>query len=331
MGDVINRFADAYRAYSRAKAGIPEQEQAAQAAATNDLLKRAQLAQLAQQMGFAPGREARADALSEATIEQARAHAGYYDRPKPTAPTKAVERTVDLGDRIRTYFTDGTQSEEPKGAAPKAPGSGGDDGGAAANPFNVRDSKGNTRLVVRDKSAPGGLRFVDNIGGESIGPGPTADMRNVEYQAEAIEPAFALVRNSLSNLKKASAGLGGSVKGMIPGTDSNFAKTHFQKQATALLGAIVARQAGEGSRMSDEDRKAYSTAATIVDNQLLLPGGIEEAELRLNEVHALLGAIQARRRGIGASGAQPAAPAAGGVSPNVQRILDLMKARNGGR
>lgn len=47
-------------------------------------------------------------------------------------PTKQIERTVDLGDRIRTIYTDGTTSEEPKGAAPRASGSGSDGEGSEA-------------------------------------------------------------------------------------------------------------------------------------------------------------------------------------------------------
>jgi len=153
-------------------------------------------------------------------------------------------------------------------------------------------------------------------------------MRNVEYQSQAVEPAFALVQQSLDTLKQATEGFGSSVAGMIPGTDANWAKKHFQDQAKALLGAIVARQAGEGSRLSDEDRVAYSQASTIVNNTILLPGGVEDAQKRLSEAKQLIDTVIQRRRGGGV--VAPGTPSGGGgVSPNVQRVLDLIRQRQG--
>jgi len=136
----------------------------------------------------------------------------------------------------------------------------------------------------------------------SISVGKTAEMRNMEYQAGAVAPAFDLMEQSLNNLEKTTESIGGKLKGILPGTDSYYAKDRFQKQAIALAGAIVARQAGEGSRLSDEDRRAYSKATTLVNDLILLPGGIKEARDRLTEARALIDEVQ-QRRSIAGTGA----------------------------
>lgn len=183
-------------------------------------------------------------------------------------------------------------------------------GSLAANPFNVEDEQGNTRLAVRIKG--GGLKFVDEIGGTKVAPGPTVEQRNMEIQAAAVEPAFELVNKSLDTLEQATSGVFGKVGGVVPGTSANYAKTRFQDQAKALLGAIVARQSGEGSRLSDEDRRAYSRAATLVNNMILLPGGVAEARARLRDVEALLTNVIARRRGSGTALGSTAQPTTSG-------------------
>lgn len=130
---------------------------------------------------------------------------------------------------------------------------------------------------------------------EGMTPPPTAEMRNTDYQAQALTPAFESMKESLKVLKGQMGGFAGSVKAVTPGTDAYWAKDAFITKAKALAGAITARMAGEGSRLSDEDRVAYSRASAIVDNMILLPGGVQEAERRLTEVQQLLEQIQARR------------------------------------
>lgn len=137
-----------------------------------------------------------------------------------------------------------------------------------------------------------------------LAPPPTSDMRNNAYQAGAIEPAFDLVSRSLDNFEKEQKG-SGLISQMIPGTAAFYAKDHYITQARALLGAIVARQAGEGSRLSDEDRVAYSQAAGLVNSTLSLPGGAAEARKRMNEARKLLDSIQSRRAISGAGAGAP--------------------------
>lgn len=342
--DALAALARSFINNEREKRGIAGTERVAQEAATSDLVQRAKLAQAAQTLGFGQSDHDLDTRYKESLIRQNEAHANYYETPKRVPPTKQVERTVDLGNRVEYVYTDGSREVKPKGAVPGSGGAGKNEGDYAANPFIVKDQYGNDRLAVRVKG--GKLEYVNDIGGDPVRPGPTADMRNVDYQGQAVEPAFELVRGSLANLKKAmDDSMAPAVAGMIPSTNVNFAKSHFQEQARALLGAIVARQAGEGSRMSDEDRTAYSQASAIVNNLLLLPGGVEEAEKRMAEVEGLLKTVTQRRRNPPMFGpsADPTAPLGGPpgsakpgatpgkVSPNVQRILDLMRARNGGR
>lgn len=308
MGIDLSKLAQVYLKREEDRTGVTAQNQAAQQQQLADLVKRAQLRKLVQELDLAPAEQASQIDLRTAQTEAARALAGQRETPRPM---KSIERTVDMGDRVRIIHTDGTVTEEPKGAAPRraGSGSGGADGGVAANPFNVTDAQGNVRLAVRDKHAPGGIRFVNDIGGTRIGPGPTAEQRNTEYQAQAVEPALALVSQSLDEFGKSiEGGLPGGPSAMIPGTDAYYAKTKFQEQAKALLGAIVARQAGEGSRLSDEDRKSYSQAATIVNNVLTLPGGVDAAKVRLQQVTELLSQVMQRRK-LGSSGVgNPTAP-----------------------
>lgn len=130
---------------------------------------------------------------------------------------------------------------------------------------------------------------------EGMTPPPTAEMRNTDYQAQALTPAFESMKESLNVLKGHIGGFTGAASAAIPGTDAYWAKSAFVDKTKALAGAITARMAGEGSRLSDEDRVAYSRASAIVDNMILLPGGVQEAERRLTEVQQLLEQIQARR------------------------------------
>ncbi len=307
---MLTRLAEVYMRRERDRTGVTARDQGAQQAQLADLVKKAQLRKLLQDMELAPAEQQSQIDLRGAQTDAAKALAGQRETPKAT---KSVERTIDMGDRVRIIYTDGTVAEEPKGAAPRAPG--GDDGGAfAANPFQVTDRAGNVRLAVRVKG--GGYQFVNDIGGTPVAPGPTAEQRNVEFQSQAVEPALNLVESSLNGFADSIAGgLPGGPSAMIPGTDAYFAKTKFQEQAKALLGAIVARQAGEGSRLSDEDRKAYSQAATVVNNLITLPGGVEAARTRLGEVKQLLDVVMARRRGgaqapVAPGGAAPTAPSA---------------------
>ena len=311
LGSALNEVARIWFAQQREKLGINQAERDATAAADESALRRAQAARTLADMETPEERAAKIDYV-KAQAEQARAHGEYYTTPKQA---KAIERTTDLGDRVLITYTDGSTEERSKGAAPKAPGTGGGSG-AAANPFNMTDaSTGDTRPVVRGKD--GQLHFVTQVDGVNVGAGPTADQRNADTQAQAVEPAFELVQQSLNTLKKvADASTFGTATGLVPGTDVAWAKSHFQDQAKALLGAIVARQAGEGSRLSDEDRVAYSHATAIVNNMLLLPGGIEEAQKRMDEVKALLANIIQRRRGGGVT-TMGAAPG-GSVPPRTQ-------------
>lgn len=311
---LLTRLAQVFLRREEDRVGATAARQADQQAQLQDLVRQAQLRKLVQDLELAPAAQQSEIELRGAQADAARALAGQRELPKPA---KSVERTIDLGDKVRVIHTDGTITEEPKGAAPRAAGDS-SDGAFAANPFQVRDPQGNIRLAVRVRG--GGFQFVDEIGGTQVGPGPTAEQRNVEFQSEAVEPALALVESSLDEFSRSVAGgLPGGPSAMIPGTQAYFAKTKFQEQAKALLGAIVARQAGEGSRLSDEDRRAYSQAATVVNNVITLPGGVEAARVRLAEAKALLDSIIARRRGgaqsaPGAAPTQPGAPAAGGGS-----------------
>lgn len=343
---LLVRIARAVMARERQKLGIPQQEQRAELVDADVDLKRAQAAHFlsgGNRRGVTPpsvgsfedfvlrkyGPNPTPQQIAEARAEWAASgQPPQREAAPPTNLEAQAAAALARGDN-ETYQRLLRVRKEMGQADDKPSGTDSADGAFASNPFLVTDAKGNQRLAVRVKG--GGYKFVEEIGGEKVGPGPTADMRNVEYQSQAVEPAFELVGKSLDTLEQATRGIGGKITGAIPGTQAYYAKTRFQDQARALLGAIVARQAGEGSRLSDEDRKAYSQAATLVNNLVLLPGGVEEARSRLNDAKMLLDQVMQRRRGGGvtAPGAPPSQP--GELDPAVQRILDMIRSRNAGQ
>lgn len=322
---ILAAIARAYFARERQRLGITAEERATRESDTGDLVKRAQLAHLAQQMGFAPAEQELHTRLTEAQIRN-------LDEPNRLPPVPKVASPFHVTDEhgnvtVVTPQSDGTYTQTllhhiGKAAPPHSGKGGAGGGGLAANPFTMTDETGRQRSVARIKG--GGLQFVDEISGVKVGPGPTAEMRNTEYQGAAMEPAFTLVRASLDNFEQASkGGLPGAPSAMVPGTDAYYARSRFVDQAKALLGAIVARQAGEGSRLSDEDRRSYSQAAALVNGSLLLPGGIEEARTRIDQAETLLANVQQRRK---LSGGGMLQPDGGGAAPphpaDVDGLLD---------
>lgn len=300
FGDIVRT---AWLDRERARLGLPSREQEAaarakreQAAAlqeSNLETARLQRAQIQQNMGLQPEltRLRSETALAQAEAARTRAEQGTPGTLRPVM-NDAGEITGFYDEKtgeIKTDVPSGLRTR-PKAAAPQG----------TVRLVNTTDEQGNPiQRAVRLQE------------GQEFGPAPTAEMRNTEYQSGAVEPAFALVRASLDNFKKASeGGLPGAPSAMIPGTDAYFAKDHFTTQAKALLGAIVARQAGEGSRLSDEDRVAYSQAASLVNGALLLPGGPEEAEKRVNEAEKLILQVMERRKAIGAGRGSAGAPVA---------------------
>jgi hypothetical protein len=272
--------------------------------------------------------EARAAAESASGLETA-----ALSRERTRAEIAGMPGEQDLTRRLREAQIRNYDEQ------PRQPQPGGDAYLSSLDPTQLAEYVRRKKMVAEATRGPegqsGSVRLVnttDEAGnpiqravrlqeGQEFGPSPTAEMRNTEYQSGAVEPAFELVRQSLQSFKQAAAGgLPGAPSAIIPGTDAYFAKSRFQDQAKALLGAIVARQAGEGSRLSDEDRVAYSQAASLVNGALMLPGGIEEAEARVGEAQRLIEDVMARRKAVGAghplTGAAPSRPA--GVPPDAQ-------------
>lgn len=295
---ILARLAQAYMERERQRVGIPQEQQAAREAETVDLMRRAQAARIAQQMEMAPAEQSSEIDLRSAQTDYYRAGAGARETPK--AGTPHYERDAAGNVTAVVPQPDGTFKQTPVGAIGTPQREPVDRPGAMDMPMWVTNKKTGEQAFVPKSEVLANPALY--------GQAATADMRNTEYQAGAVEPALNLVKASLDEFEKASAGgLPGAPSAMIPGTAAYFAKSRFQDQAKALLGAIVARQAGEGSRLSDEDRVAYSQASTLVNSTLMLPGGIEEARGRLLQAEHLLNTIL-RRRKLAGAGAEPGAP-----------------------
>lgn len=90
VGDVLNRLAAAFIMRERDKSGATAADAASSAATDNSLLKRAQLAQIAQHMQLAP-------ALQKATIDQMGARSDNLRTPKPASVGDAIPVVDDNG------------------------------------------------------------------------------------------------------------------------------------------------------------------------------------------------------------------------------------------
>ncbi len=139
--------------------------------------------------------------------------------------------------------------------------------------------------------------------GQTFAKAPTTEQVNTSAYESAVGPAFGRMRKSLERYKGArergigGTGLGGGVMTAIPTSQANFALKAFVDQSKALA-ANTARLAGEGSRLSDEDRRAYAAFQSIVDELpfILNEGAVDEAFLRLDQAEELLGEIMTRRQ-----------------------------------
>lgn len=204
-------------------------------------------------------------------------------------------QTTRLGDRPRSIRTS-------TGVAPDAP---------LGSPFEL-DVNGEKKVFFRTKS---GVRPAGEVVPGATGLGRTAEQRNIEYHAGAVEPVFATVDEALKGLEDASGGPMGALPSAVPGTDAYWARRQYQDLAQNLLSTIVARQAGEGSRLSDQDRAAYAQAISVVRSTILLPGGVAQARKRLDLARKLLAEVESRRQGkpqanVPAPGGKPGGPPA---------------------
>jgi hypothetical protein len=131
-----------------------------------------------------------------------------YDAPEPK-PQKAVERTVDFGNMIRTYFTDGTTKEEPKGAPPSSRASGGKI--ADMSPAVARLAEGIAArydanpLVRRYQIAAEGLDFTKRL---DINSKSSADDQGLIYAyAKAMDPESAVREGEYASIQKYAGSL----------------------------------------------------------------------------------------------------------------------------
>lgn len=247
-----------------------------------------------------PGEREQRSRLVEAQIRN-------YDEPNRVQQADAWSVTPDGKHRINRVSGEVVPIDIPGGVG-KAPGE-----GKMGRPYPAMIG-GKLVYVDPDTRQP--------IPGMT--PPPTAEMRNTDYQSQALTPAFESLKESLNVLKGVTGGFFDNAAAAIPGTGGYWAKDSFVTKAKAFAGAITARMAGEGSRLSDEDRVAYSKASAIVDNMILLPGGVQEAERRLNEVQQLLEGIQARRNRAagGFDTNRPDADPGGGATTTVRNAAE---------
>lgn len=281
---------------SRRSHGLPTREENLAALAEQELARRKALADagLTEARAAAlPRQQEMAEETHAAQMKNYASMADYRNREKiPTPPgVGSVGQYVEglktrLGRDLTPEELLQAQTDWDKASSSSSGGA----GGMAISPYVATDDEGN--LAVYDKKTGKAI--------PGMHPPPTSEMRNTEYQGQSLEPAFQMLQHSLDTLEET---LGGDqvgwmdrAKGMVPSTQAYYAKDNFNRAARAFAGAILARMSGEGSRLSDEDRVAYSNAAAIVNDIILLPGGIQESRRRLNQALELLKGIQERRK-----------------------------------
>jgi hypothetical protein len=277
----------------RREAGMPTRRENIEAMARADLERRKALADagisetdLATKQGLLSNQPAE--------FEQGAAESGALVSQRE-ASTAASTAAADLSRRKLTdplEVSGGASLMTPEGQIV----------GTAPKQFDPRGGGQTYKIDTVDEHGNAVQRIVRGEPGMEWPKGPTAEARNMEIQGAAVDPAFETMLGALDALEQTMGGdqpgIMDRAAGVLPGTDTYWAKDNFIKSARALAGAIVARQAGEGSRLSDEDRRAYSEAAAVVNNLILLPGGITEARRRLTEIRKLLANIQARRKAV---------------------------------
>ena len=198
---------------------------------------------------------------------------------------------------------------------------GGGGGGAVVRVFSGYDQQGAPQETFVPRGSAVGQNFPVK---------PTAEQINTSQFEGAVGPSFQRMRLSLDRFKTArgqgigGTGIGGGIAAAIPTTQANFAMRAFLEQSKALA-ANTARLAGEGSRLSDEDRQAYAAMQSIADEMpfILNEGAVDEAALRLDQAEQLLDEIMKRRQSVQgrpAVGTGEGAAAAGVPSGVVRRF-----------
>jgi len=265
---LLEDLAQAYMQRERQRLGIPAQEQAAAANTRAEeasaragresesglITEKLRQALLAGQVEDAPEDREMQRMLRRAQAEEYMAHAAERRRPKQG---KQIERVIDNGDHNLVIYTDGTREKEPKGAAPRAHGAGGGGGEdvMAANPFPVEDAQGRQRLAVRVKG--GGLKFVDQIGGEDVSPKPPQSVIATRQGQKRALPVLADLGSRIAKINKDSEGgfferVGGAARsgasriGMDPAVD-------LYRTGTRGFTSLLARAVGHVGMLTELD------------------------------------------------------------------------------
>jgi len=303
----------------KAELGLEQQEALAQSAAEEAPIRRAKLgaeteklqAETSDRRSLA---EHRANQLrTSIAVQQLR---GEQDKAALLDPARAqkieaeittMEARQRLADAQAQYYLERDR--------------GGGGGGAVVRVFSGYDQRGAPQETFVPRGAAVGQNFPVK---------PTAEQINTSQFEGAVGPSFQRMRLSLDRFKTArgqgigGTGIGGGIAAAIPTTQANFAMRAFLEQSKALA-ASTARLAGEGSRLSDEDRQAYAAMQSIADEMpfILNEGAVDEAALRLDQAEQLLDEIMKRRQSVQgrpAVGTGEGAAAAGVPSGVVRRF-----------
>lgn len=176
---ILQAIARAYFARERQRLGITAEEREAQAAATTDLVKRAQLARLAQEMELAPAEAGLRTRLIEAQIRN-------YDEPNRLPP--AAPKPPNVGS-FEDYVI------QKYGARPTAEQIA--DARRVYQQADDRPRAASTTILPYVVSIGGQPTVIDRRTGkpvEGVQPAPTAAERNVAAGATAAQQAQRLAR-----------------------------------------------------------------------------------------------------------------------------------------
>lgn len=335
IGSVISRLAQAYLEMQRRKLGIPQREQEETAAADTSALRRAQAAQALRAAEYSGEdrasqvrlRDAQAAALSEnaasaKALREAQAALANSKATNPP-PQKKVERSDDFGGFRRITYTDGTTEDVPKTAAPKAPGAG---GGLSKTGYQIiRNGKPEVWFPpANGGSLPEGASFaIDARNERKTAVAATSPLSNVEVMANQVEGA-------LNKFDETS---------LLHPIDKAVAQSSYKNLLNALA-VPWGRLLGD-TRISDQDRTSY--ARSVGEPSFFLKEiAPDVARQRLSNLREVIADIRAKYgdvleessgmlAGVGGGAKLHTAQPGGGepaISPNLQRVLDLLRKRN---
>lgn len=341
--NLLARIAQAYMERERQRVGIPQEQRDAREAETVDLLRRAQAARAMQQYDLAPAEQESQIGLRTAQAESARALASARETPKAGTPHYETDAAGNV-----TMFTpqpDGTIKKESLGRHGKPQQEPRPDRVLVQTWTGQFDAAGNPIMQFTPRP---------EMAGQTAPAPPTTAQRNVNAGVSAPQQAIAqaqkratpVLQDLGTRITDINAGSEGGFMARVGGmVRSGAAKAGLDSAAdlyrTGVRGFVplFARSVGHVGVLTELDVQRteelfprIGDSAAVTQEKLArvqrIMTGQEPLPFQWSQPSYDDAGITEPEPGPGTPPALPGA--GGGVSPNVQRILDMLKERSAG-